>query len=74
MLCCLLIQQVEEVLDGERDRTARAQDHREKIVHKLLQRPLTNTVKFTLEHKKVKVSALCSCLAKRIYVCVCLTL
>lgn len=74
MLCCLLIQQVEEVLDGERDRTARAQDHREKIVHKLLQRPLTNTVKFTLEHNKVKVSALCSCLAKRIYVCVCLTL
>lgn len=57
MLCCLLIQQVEEVLDGERDRTARAQDHREKIVHKLLQRPLTNTVKFTLQHKKVKVSA-----------------
>lgn len=74
MLCCLLIQQVEEVLDGERDRTARAQDHREKIVHKLLQRSLMNSKVHIRASESVSVSALCSCVAKRIYVCVCLTL
>ena len=36
----LVVQQVKEVLDGERDRPAGAQDHGEQVVHKLLKRSL----------------------------------
>lgn len=40
MLSRLVVQQVKEVLDSQRDGTTGAEDHREQIVHKLLQRPL----------------------------------
>lgn len=40
MFGCLVVQQVEEVFDGQRDGTTGAEDHREQIVYKLLQRPL----------------------------------
>lgn len=48
MLSRLVIQQVEEVFDSKRDGTTGAEDHREQVVHKLLQRPL--------EHREVKTT------------------
>lgn len=40
MLVCLLVQEVEEVLDSWRNRGPRTQDAAEEIVDKLLQRAL----------------------------------
>lgn len=42
VLSRLVVQQVKEVFDGQRDGTTGAEDHREQIVYKLLQRPLKN--------------------------------
>lgn len=42
MVSRLVVQQVKEVFDSQRDGTTGAEDHREQIVHKLLQRPLKN--------------------------------
>lgn len=42
MLSRLVVQQVEEVFDSQRDRTTGAEDDCEQVVHKLLQRPLEN--------------------------------
>lgn len=42
MLSRLVVQQVKEVLDSQRDRTAGAEDHRKQVIHKLLQRALEN--------------------------------
>lgn len=42
VLSCLVVQQVKEVFDSQRDRTTGAEDHGEQIVYKLLQRPLKN--------------------------------
>lgn len=42
MLSRLVVQQVKEVFDGQRDRTTGAKDNREKVVDKLLQCPLNN--------------------------------
>lgn len=43
VLSRLVVQQVEEVFDSQRDRTTGAEDHREQVVHKLLQRALEDT-------------------------------
>lgn len=43
MLSRLLVQQIEEVLHGQRDRTAGAEDDGEQVIHKLLQRSLEST-------------------------------
>lgn len=43
MLSRLLVQQVEEVFHGQRDRTAGAEDDGEQVIHKLLQRSLEST-------------------------------
>lgn len=40
MLLGLLVQQVEEVLYGERHRAAGAENHLEQVIHELLQGPL----------------------------------
>lgn len=42
VLSRLVVQQVEEVFDSKRDRTTGAEDDREQVIHKLLQRPLEN--------------------------------
>lgn len=42
VLSRLVVQQVKEVFNGQRDRTTGAEDHCEQIIHKLLQRPLKN--------------------------------
>ena len=40
VVLCLVVQQVKEVLDGQRNGTTGGQDHREQVVHKLLQSAL----------------------------------
>ena len=42
VLSRLVVQQVKEVFDSQRDRTTGAEDHCEQVIHKLLQRPLEN--------------------------------
>lgn len=37
MLTCLVVQQVKEVFDSQRDRTAGAEDNCEQVIYKLLQ-------------------------------------
>lgn len=36
VLACLVVQQVEKILDGQRNGTAGAEDDHEEVVHKLL--------------------------------------
>lgn len=43
VLSRLVVQQIKEVFDSQRDRTTGAEDHREQVVHKLLQRALEDT-------------------------------
>lgn len=43
VLSRLVVQQVKEVLHSQRDRTTGAEDDREQVIHKLLQRTLENT-------------------------------
>ena len=44
VVSCLVIQKVEEVLDGQRDRAARTEDHLEQIIHKLLECSLNRNI------------------------------
>lgn len=48
VLICLLIQEIEHVLDGERERAATvhgAEQRLEQVIHKLLQRTLTGAAR-----------------------------
>lgn len=58
MLSRLLVQQIEEVLHGQWDRTAGAEDDGEQVIHKLLQRSLESTeepLDLGLASKKKKI-------------------
>lgn len=51
MLSRLVVQQVKEVFDSQRDRTTGAENHCEQVIHKLLQCPLENTEEEERESK-----------------------
>lgn len=69
MLACLVVQQVEKVLDGQRDGTAGAEDDGEEVVHELLQRPLK---KKKTKYIRIKLM-LCNTVTAGVCVCVCVT-